>query len=130
MTGFTLSLLIRAASLFGFSPTKFWAGAIVAGLLAIVIAAYSGYLMHVGYDWAEGKCEADTLRLENARLAAVLAEKDRQLTFMNAMAERDARRAAQAEDQLRKNQEAIDATPANPAKCFSRDMARRLRDVR
>jgi hypothetical protein len=86
VTGFVL-LLTRAASLFGFPLSRFWAGAIVTGLVAIDLAVYSGYLVHVGYDWAEGKCEAGKLRDENARLAAVRAETDRQLTFMNAMAE-------------------------------------------
>jgi hypothetical protein len=130
MTGAALALICRVAGLFGFKLSGFWAGAIVAGLLAVSVAVYSGFLVHAGYDWAEGKCEAASLRDDNARLAATLAEKDRQLAFINGLAQRDAARAQTAEEQLRKNQEAIDATPANPAQCFTRDMARRVRNVR
>jgi hypothetical protein len=130
MTGAVLALIVRAGGWFGFKLSGFWAGAIVTGLLAAGVAAYSGFLVHAGYDWAEGKCEAASLRDDNARLAATLAEKDRQLAFINGLAQRDAARAQTAEDQLRKNQEAIDATPANPAQCFTRDMARRVRNVR
>jgi hypothetical protein len=49
VTGF-VHLLIRAASLLGIPLSRFWAGAIVTGLLAIGLAVYSGYLVHVGYD--------------------------------------------------------------------------------
>jgi hypothetical protein len=130
MTGAALALIGRVVGLFGFKLSGFWAGAIVAGLLAVSVAVYSGFLVHAGYDWAEGKCEAASLRDDNARLTARLAEKDRQLAFINGLAQRDAARAQTAEEQLRKNQEAIDATPANPAQCFTRDMARRVRNVR
>ena len=130
MTGTALALIGRVVGLFGFKLSGFWTGAIVAGLLAVSVAVYSGFLVHAGYDWAEGKCEAASLRDDNARLTARLAEKDRQLAFINGLAQRDAARAQTAEEQLRKNQEAIDATPANPAQCFTRDMARRVRNVR
>jgi hypothetical protein len=130
MTGAALALIGRVVGLFGFKLSGFWAGAIVAGLLAVSVAVYSGFLVHAGYDWAEGKCEAASLRDDNARLTARLAEKDRQIAFINGLAQRDAARAQTAEEQLRKNQEAIDATPANPAQCFTRDMARRVRNVR
>jgi hypothetical protein len=123
-----LGLLGRVAGAFGLSP--FAVGAIVAGLVAVGLAGGAGYLVHVGYDWAQSKCETAQLTAENAQLAAQISEKNRQLLAINAMQQRDAERAQTAEDQLRKNQEAIDATPANPAQCFSRDMARRLRDVR
>jgi hypothetical protein len=130
MTGIALALIGRVVALFGFKLSGFWTGAIVAGLLAVSVAVYSAFLVHAGYDWAEGKCEAASLRDDNARLTARLAEKDRQLAFINGLAQRDAARAQTAEEQLRKNQEAIDATPANPAQCFTRDMARRVRNVR
>jgi hypothetical protein len=124
------AVLVRIAGLFGVNLSGFAAGAIVAGLLAAGVTAYSGYLVRAGYTWAEGKCEAASVHEENARLTAALAEKERQLAFANSLQQRDAERAQAAENQLRQNQEAIDATPANPAKCFTRDMSRRLRDVR
>jgi len=68
MTGAALALIGRVVGLFGFKLSGFWAGAIVAGLLAVSVAVYSGFLVHAGYDWAEGKCEAASLRDDNARL--------------------------------------------------------------
>lgn len=125
-----IPVLIRLLSLFGVSLSPFAAGAIVAGAIAIAFAGYSGWLVHRGYDWAETKCEAATLREHNQQLESRLAEKARQIAIINGIQQRDAKRAADAEATLRKNQEAIDATPQNPIKCFTRDMSRRVRDVR
>jgi hypothetical protein len=79
MTGAVLALIIRVPGWFGFKPSEFVAGAVVTSLLVIGLAAYSGYLVHAGYDWAEGKCQSAELSRENAELAARLVEKDRQL---------------------------------------------------
>lgn len=125
-----LAIVARIAGLFGLNLSGFATSAIMAAVLAAGLAAYSGYLVHAGYAWADDKCEAAAAREDNARLTAVLAEKDRQLAFANALQQRDAERAQTAENQIRQNQGAIDATPANPAKCFTRDMSRRLRDIK
>lgn len=125
-----VGIAIRLLGLFGVSLSPFWGGAILAALLATAFAGYSGYLVHRGYDWAEGKCEAQQLSDRNAQLLSRIAEKERQLALINGMQARDSERAEKAEGQLRKNQEAIDETPSNAAKCFTRDMSRRMRDVR
>lgn len=125
-----VSIVIRLLALFGVSLSPFAAGAAVAGLIAVGFAGWSGFMVHTGYAWAESDCDAERLRSANAQLESTLKEKDRQLAFVNAMQARDAARAAEAEGRLQKNQEAIDATPANSARGLARDAVGRVRDVR
>lgn len=125
-----VGIVIRLLGLFGVSLSPFAAGAIVAGLIAVGFAGWSGFMVHKGYAWAEAECDAERLGAENARLASTLKEKDRQLAIVNAVQARDAARAKVAEDALRANQEAIDATPANSARSLARDAVGRVRDVR
>jgi len=110
--------------------SKFAAGAIIAGLLATAFVGWSGYLVHYGYEWAQGKCEAASLKLKNEQLATALAEKERELAAANEIQKQDAQRAADAETQLRANEESINATPVDPDKCLDRDGAGRVRNVR
>ncbi|MHC1943438.1 hypothetical protein IF803_03530 [Bradyrhizobium sp. UFLA06-06] len=129
-----VAILVRLAGLAGVNLSPFAAGALFAGCLAVVAgsAAIVGgaHLYNAGFGSAEAKCEAAQVAEQNAQLQARLAERDRQLVFANALQQRDAKRAAAAEAQLSSNQGAIDATPANPNKCFTRDMSRRVRGVR
>lgn len=124
------SLLVRALGLVGVSLSPFWGGAIVAGGIALAIGGAGLAVYNAGQTNAEAKCEAATLRGENDRLAQRLGEKDRQLAIISAIQKRDADRADTAEKRIRDNEGAISATPPNPAKCFTRDMARRVRDIR
>ncbi|UFX41780.1 hypothetical protein HAP47_0020980 [Bradyrhizobium sp. 41S5] len=129
-----IAIVVRLAGLAGVSLSPFAAGALFAGGLAVVAggAAIAGgaHLYNAGFSSADAKCEAAQVAAQNAQLQARLAEKDRQLVFANALQQRDAKRAAAAEAQIQSNQGAIDATPANPNKCFTRDMSRRVRGVR
>ncbi|UGY23080.1 hypothetical protein HU675_0034755 [Bradyrhizobium septentrionale] len=129
-----VAIVIRLAGLAGVSLSPFAAGALIAGGLAVLAggAAISGaaHLYNAGFSSADAKCEAAQVAEQNAQLQARLEEKDRQLVFANALQQRDAKRAAEAEAQLKSNQGAIDATPANANKCFTRDMSRRVRGVR
>lgn len=126
---FVLSLAGKFLGLFGVNST-FWAGIAVAGTLAVGFAGYSYYVFDVGYDYAQGKCQAAALLLKNKQLAAALAEKERQLAAITAMQQQDAQRAADAESKLKQNQESINATPANPGTCLDRAATGRVRDVR
>jgi hypothetical protein len=125
-----VGLVVRLLGLFGVSLSPFWAGAILAALVAASAAVGGMRIYDAGYASAEGQCEAAALRADKQQLEQRLAEKERQLAVANALQRLDAERAQQAEQQLRSNQEAIDATPSNPAKCFTRDMSRRVRNVR
>ncbi|GIQ73174.1 hypothetical protein [Bradyrhizobium sp. RD5-C2] len=129
-----VAIVMRLAGLAGVNLSPFAAGALCAGGLAVVAggAAIAGgaHLYNAGFGSAEAKCEAAQVAAQNAQLQARLEEKDRQLVFANALQQRDAKRAAAAEAQIQSNQGAIDATPANPIKCFTRDMSRRVRGVR
>ncbi|WP_074126072.1 hypothetical protein [Bradyrhizobium sp. NAS96.2] len=129
-----VAILMRLAGLAGVSLSPFAAGALFAGALALLAGggaiAGAAHLYNAGYRSADDKCEAAQVAAQNSQLQARLEEKDRQLAFANALQRRDAGRAAAAEAQLQSNQGAIDATPANPNKCFTRDMSRRVRGVR
>jgi uncharacterized protein HemX len=125
-----LSLLQVVAGLFGWRLSPFATGAVIAAALAAGLAGAALYLVHLGADQARSECQADQLRDENARLGAELAEKQRALALINGIAARDAKRAAEAEIQLRDNQANINATPQNPAECFPRAAAGRVRRVR
>ncbi|MGL3208675.1 hypothetical protein [Bradyrhizobium sp. BR 1433] len=129
-----VAIAVRLAGLAGVNLSPFAAGALFAGVLALLAGggAFAGgaHLYNAGFGAADAKCEATQVAAQNAQLQARLEEKDRQLTFVNALQQRDAKRAAAAEAQLQTNQGAIDATPANPNKCFPRDMSRRVRGVR
>ncbi|MGN8547687.1 hypothetical protein ACQPTN_24095 [Bradyrhizobium sp. 13971] len=129
-----VAVLVRLAGLAGVDLSPFAAGALFAGGLAVVAGvaaiAAGAHLYNAGFSAADAKCEAAHVVEQNAQLQARLAEKDRQLVFANALQQRDAKRAAAAEAQLKTNQGAIDATPANSNKCFTRDMSRRVRGVR
>jgi hypothetical protein len=130
MIALTLRVLQLAAGLFGLRLSPFATGAIAAAALAIGLVGAAGYLVHVGRSEAEAACQADKLRAENDALGAELREKQRSLALINGIAERDAVRAAEAEAKLRNNQAEINATPANPLKCFPRAAAGRVRGVR
>ncbi|WP_316207175.1 MULTISPECIES: hypothetical protein [unclassified Bradyrhizobium] len=95
-----------------------------------LLAGTGFYLVDFGAAQAHRACQAEALRKENDELAAELAEERRALALINAIAERDASRAATAEDKLRANEEAIRATPKNPAQCFDRAATGRARRVR
>ncbi|UGY14571.1 hypothetical protein HAP48_0039495 [Bradyrhizobium septentrionale] len=129
-----VAIVMRLAGLAGVSLSPFAAGALFAGGLAVVAggAAIAGaaHLYNAGFSSADAKCEAAQVAEQNAQLRARLEEKDRQLVFANTLQQRDAKRAAAAEAQLKSNQGAIDATPTNANKCFTRDMSRRVRGVR
>ncbi|WP_316234681.1 hypothetical protein [Bradyrhizobium sp. SZCCHNR1020] len=130
MTALAFKLLQLVAGLFGVRLPPFAAGAIVAAVIAAILVGTGFYLVDLGAAQAQRACQAEALRKENEQLAAELSEKRRALALINAIAERDAGRAAAAEDKLRANQEAIDATPKNPAQCFDRAAAGRVRRVR
>ncbi|WP_166295340.1 hypothetical protein [Bradyrhizobium sp. 2S1] len=125
-----VAIVMRLAGFAGVSLSPFAAGALFAGSLAVLAggAAIAGgaHLYNAGFSSADAKCEAAQVAEQNAQLQARLEEKDRQLVFANALQQRD----AEAEAQIKSNQGAIDATPANANKCFTRDMSRRVRGVR
>jgi uncharacterized protein YlxW (UPF0749 family) len=125
-----LSLITRLMGLFGFSLSKFWTGAILTAVLGAAFVGYSGYLVRTGYIWAEGKCEAASLKQENQQLAAALADTKRQLAAANEIQQRDAQRAQDAEQRLQANEEAVNATPVDPDKCLDRAASARVRSVR
>lgn len=80
-----IPIIIRLLGLFGVKLSPFVAGAMVAGVIAVAFAGYSGWLVHRGYDWADGKCEARALQSKIDALEA----------------DRDAGRAALADARLR-----------------------------
>ncbi|MEY9674561.1 hypothetical protein [Bradyrhizobium elkanii] len=129
-----VAILMRLAGVAGVNLSPFAAGALFAGGLAVLAGgaavAAGAHLYNAGFSSADAKCEAAQVAEQNAQLQARLAEKERQLVFANSLQQRDAKRAAAAEEQLKSNQGAIDATPANPNKCFPRDASRRVRGVR
>jgi hypothetical protein len=129
MISVILKLLQAGAGLVGIR-SPFIAGAMVAALASAGLAGAAGYLVHLGASHERQACEADALRVENAALNAELAEKRRAVAFINGMAERDAARAAEAEQKLRDFRENIDATPANSHPALDRDAARRVRNIR
>ena len=130
MIALALRILQLAAGLVGLRLSPFATGALAAAALAIGLAGAAGYLVHVGRSEAQAACQADKLRAENNALGAELRDKQRSLTLINGIAERDAARAAAAEENLRNNQANINATPANTLKCFPRAAAGRVRGVR
>ncbi|MBR0871213.1 hypothetical protein JQ633_12650 [Bradyrhizobium tropiciagri] len=134
MMGVVVPIVMRLAGFAGIKLSPFAAGALFAGVLALLAGggAIAGglHLYNAGERNADARCEAATVTAQNAQLQARLAEKDRQLDAVNALQQRDAGRAAAAEKQIEANQGKIDATPANPNKCFDRDMSRRVRNVR
>ena len=83
-----IPIIIRLLSLFGIKLSPFAAGAIVAGVIAVAFAGYSGWLVHRGYAWAEGKCEAAALQ---SKIDAL--ERDRDAT-RSALADARLRTAA------------------------------------
>lgn len=129
-----VAILMRLAGPAGVKLSPFAAGALFAGGLAVVVggAAIAGgaHLYNAGFSSADAKCEAAQVAAQNAQLQARLEEKDRQLVFANTLQQRDAKRAAAAEEQIKSNQGAIDATPDNPNQCFDRAASRRVRGVR
>lgn len=127
---FAISIVLWLAKRLGLNLTGFAGGAIVAGLVATGFAAYSGYLLHVGYEWASAKSHEEALRKENAQLLATLAERQRQIAAAESVSKRDTERADAAEVQAKALKERIDATPVNTAVCFDRSAAGRVRDVR
>ncbi|WP_316184755.1 hypothetical protein [Bradyrhizobium sp. SZCCHNRI1003] len=130
MTALAFKLLQLVAGLFGVRLSPFAMGAIVAAVVAGLLVGGAGYAARLGYAQAQRACEAKALRKENEQLTAELLEKRRALALINAIAERDADRAAAAEDKLRANQDEINATPKNAAQCFDRAAAGRVRHVR
>lgn len=130
MTAGVVEIILKLAGMFGLRLSPFIGGAILAAVVAVGFAGYSGYLFKTGYDYAASKCETEALRKENAALTAELIEKRRDLAAIASMQEQDAKRAADAEKQFRDYQEAINATPVNPAACLSRDASGRVRNVR
>jgi len=68
-----IPIIIRLLSLFGIKLSPFVAGAIVAGVIIIAFAGYSGWLVHRGYAWAGGKCEARALQ---SKIDALEADRD------------------------------------------------------
>jgi hypothetical protein len=132
ITGFAVQAVLWLVSAFGLKDkvSKFAAGAIVAGVLTLGFACYSGYLVHFGYQWAERGCESEALRKENEQLAALLAEKQKQLALVNASQERDAARATDAETHARKLQDKINAIPNSTQPAFSRAAVGRLHNIR
>lgn len=121
--------LLSAVGLKG-KVSEFAAGAIVAGLLVAAFAAYSGYLVHFGYQWADKSAQIAALEKENADLAATLIEKRKQVVLLNAATERDAGRAQTAEAHLRELQDQINAIPNSTVPAFSRAAVGRLRNIK
>ena len=130
MIPLALKILQLAGGLFGLRLSPFASGAIAAASLSSGLTVAGFYLVHVGHRDAEAACQAQGLRAENDALGAELREMQRALALINGIAERDAARAAAAEENLRNNQAEINATPANPLKCFPRAAAGRVRGVR
>ena len=130
MTAIVVDIIVKLAGLFGVRLSPFIGGAILAAVVAVGFAGYSAYVFEAGYSHAASKCEADALRKENAALTAELIEKRRELAAIAQIQEQDAKRAADAEQQFHDYQEAINATPVNPAVCLDRDASGRVRNVR
>lgn len=112
--------------------SRVFGGKMIAGASVIVIA----FAVAAGWKGRDILCDAAALRVENARITgllaerdAIIAEKDRQIKSANDLQKQDAARASALEIELRRNQDEIDATPHNPVACLDRNAAGRVRRV-
>lgn len=127
----------KLLAFFGLGGLSLKASLAIAAAAVIAAGAVVFGIWKAGYNYRDAQCDAELLREEVAqwrRLAAAkdvtIAEKDRQVAAVNEIAARDAKRAADAEAENRKNQEGIDETPTNDRVCLDRDGSRRVRGVR
>lgn len=119
--------ILKMVGAFFLSPV----GQVVAFGLVIYFA------MCVGFNWAEGVCDAKSLRLEIARKDQLLADKDKafkkvldDVATANEIERKDAVQAAVDAALNQKNEEASNVTPVNPSACLDRDAAGRVRNIR
>jgi hypothetical protein len=95
-----------------------------------IILAVAG-IFRAGMNYANIKCDAAAVRLKLERAEQLVAEKDRQITAINGIQQRDAARALTAEQRARElEDEKLSATPANPTVCFDGGAADRVRKTR
>jgi hypothetical protein len=106
-----------------------WIGAV--GVAAFLAGAAGGWSVRDAF------CDAAAARAEVERQKAIVAgyqdELKRiggQLAEVEGIQRRDAARALELEQELRKNQEAVNDTPHNPNACLDRDASRRVRGIR
>lgn len=108
----------------------FAGGLIAAAIVAALFAGWSGYMVHVGYRWADNKAEVLALQKEKAQLLATIAEHERQLKIANQIIAADVETAAETSAHITKLEGMINATPSNPGTCLDRDAVGRVRNVR
>lgn len=116
----------KALAFFTGVPSIVW---IVAGAIA-VFSTYTIGVYQAGRNYQESIDGAAALRLENARQAAVIQEKDRQLTEVNAIQGRDTVRALTLEADLAQLRKQLSEIPENTNPGISAPSVSRLRRIR
>ncbi len=118
--GRSVFVFLRAVVEFFRSPV----GQLIAFGVVIYIA------MCVGFNWADGLCDAKSLRDELSRERLAHAGLVQQIRDNAKREVEDAARRAYDDGVNAANQDRIDATPPNPSACLDRGAAGRVRDVR
>jgi uncharacterized protein HemX len=108
----------------------FVGGLIASAVIAALFAGWSGYMVHVGYKWADNKAQVVALAREKAQLEATAKELQRQLAASNAIIAADTETAATAADHIADLEKQINETPVNSATCLDRAAVGRVRNVR
>lgn len=96
----------------------------------IAFGAVIYFAMCVGFNWADGLCDAKSLREELIREKLAHATLVQQIKDNAKREVEDAARRAYDDGVNAANQDRIDATPPNPSACLDRGAAGRVRDVR
>lgn len=108
----------------------FVGGLIASAILAAVFAGWSGYMVHVGYKWADNKAAVVALAREKAQLeqtAKVLLE---QLNAANAIIAIDTESASTAATHIATLEAQVNETPANTGTCLDLPAIGRVRNIR
>lgn len=108
----------------------FAGGLIASAIIAALFAGWSGYMVHVGYKWADNKAQVVALAKEKAQLEATAEELQRQLAASNAIIVADTETAAETATHIATLEAKINETPSNPRVCFDRDTSKRVHDIR
>lgn len=113
--------------MFGFSiPATLIA---IAGIVVALLTSH-GVVYYNGKRDERSVCDAAKWKTAYESLQKSAAETKRRLDSAEVVQKNDAQRAAQAEERLKKLQEAVNATPENTGACLDRDAVRRVRGTK
>lgn len=108
----------------------FVGGLIASALIAALFAGWSGYMVRVGYKWADNKAQVVALAKEKAQLEATAETLRKQLAASNAIIAADTETATTAAVHIADLEKQINETPVNSTACLDRSAVGRVRNFR